>query len=284
MAPSTIDYQPEQGAASGSYAPVNGLKMYYETHGHGEKDQAPLVMLPGGLGGAAMFGQALDVMAKSRQVIAVELQGHAHTADIDRPFRWESLADDVAALIRYLGLPRADVCGYSLGGGVALETAIRHPDLVRKLVLVSAPCHQDGWYPQVRVDMGKTNAENARGWIGSPMQKAYAAVAPQPENWPLLAEKTGELLRREYDRSREFAALPMPVLIALGDADAVRPAYAVEMFEMLGGGQRDAGWDGAGMPRSRLAVLPGTTHYNIFASPLLVPVVNIFLDEVREDN
>jgi pimeloyl-ACP methyl ester carboxylesterase len=275
MEESTVNYQVKNNGGRGAYAVVNGLKMYYETYGGGG---TPLIAIHGGLGGAAMYGPLLPALSQGRQVIAAEMQGHAHTADADRPFRFESMADDVAALIQHLGLPQADVFGYSLGGGVALQTAIRHPDLVRKLVLVSTPCKRNGWYPESLVGMEGVTAEAAKAMVGSPMQIAYAQTAPQPENWPVLVGKTGELLRQEYDWSDAFAALPMPVMIVTGDADAIRPAHALEMFALLGGGQHEASWDGSGMPRGRLAILPGTTHYNIFASPLLVPAVRPFLE------
>jgi pimeloyl-ACP methyl ester carboxylesterase len=111
------------------------------------------------------------------------------------------------------------------------------------------------------------------------MQKAYASIAPHPENWPTLAEKTGKMVSQEYDWSEAVPAISAPVMIVIGDADSIRPAHAVKFFELLGGGKADAGWDGSEMSRSRLAILPGITHYNIFASPALVSVVIPFLME-----
>lgn len=260
--------------ANGSYAQVNGINLYYETYGQGR----PLIALHGGLGTTTMFGPRLADLGQTRQVIAVELQGHGHTADIDRPLSFEAMADDIAALIEHLGLGNADVLGYSLGGGVALQTAIRHPDKVRKLVLVSAACKRDGWYPEVLAGMAAMNAEAARGMLGSPMQQGYASVAPRPDDWPILVEKTGQLLRQDYDWSREVAQMKLPMLIIVGDADSVRTAHAVEMFGLRGGGKQDAGWDGSARPASQLAILPGTTHYNAFVSPLLAAIVPPFLD------
>ncbi len=258
----------------GNYANLGDLSLYYEEFGSGK----PLVLLHGGLGTISMFGPSLLALAETRQVILPELQGHGHTPDIDRPFTFEQMADDVTALIKHLGYTEADVMGYSLGGGVALRTAIRHPEVVRKLVVVSAPCKSDGWYPEVLQGQRAINGELAKTWVGSPMQQAYAAVAPIPEGWPTLAQKTGDLLRQDYDWTDAVSTLKMPVMIVIGDADAVRPAHAVEFFERLGGGQRDAGWDGSGMSNSQLAILPHTTHYEIFASPLLPPMVASFLD------
>ena len=258
----------------GQYANVNYLKMYYEIHGKGQ----PLVLLHGGLGAIGMFGQILPKLAETHQVIAVELQGHGHTADLNRPLSFEQMADDIAALIKQLGLQNADLLGYSLGGGVALQTAIRHPDLVRKLVLVSSPCKSDGWYPEVLAGMRSMNAEIAKSWMGSPMHQAYVSVAPKPEDWPTLVGNMGQLLSKAYDWSKAVPALKMPIMIVVGDADGVRTAHAVEFFELLGGGKQDAGWDGSGMPNARLAILPGTTHYNIFFSPMLASTVAPFLD------
>ncbi|MFN8482389.1 MAG: alpha/beta hydrolase [Anaerolineae bacterium] len=259
----------------GSYAQVNGLDLYYEVHGAGQ----PLVLLHGGLGAIEMFGDLLPQLAEGRQVIAVDLQGHGRTADIDRPPRFELMADDVAALIRYLGLERADVMGYSLGGGVAWQLAIRHPDVVRRLVIISAAVKRSGLYPEVIAATAGVNAEAAEAMKPSPIYQLYARIAPRPEDWPLLVTKTGELLQQDYDWSADVAAIKAPTLVVVGDADSIRLAHVVEMFELLGGGQRDGGLDGSGMSKSRLAVLPGTTHYAILDSPPLTAVVMPFLSE-----
>jgi pimeloyl-ACP methyl ester carboxylesterase len=260
--------------AHGNYASVNGLKMYYEIHGRGQ----PLILLHGGLGVIEMYAPILPALADNRQVVAVELQGHGHTPDVDRPLSFEAMADDVAALVQQLGFENADLFGYSLGGGVALQTTIRHPEVVRKLVVVSTPCRGDGWYPEVRAGMRAMNAEVAKTWVGSPMQQAYVSVAPNPEDWPALVAKTGQLVSQDYDWSAGVAAIQAPTMLVVGDADSVRPAHAVEFFELLGGGQRDAGWDGSGMPNARLAILPGLTHYNTFIAPAMVAAVTAFLD------
>lgn len=263
----------------GEYVNVNGLTMYYEIHGIGK----PLVLLHGGLGTIGMFAQLLPSLAETRQVIAVELEGHGHTALLDRPLSFEQMADDVAALIQHLGLENADIFGYSLGSGVALQTAIRHPNTVRKLVIVSAPCKSDGWYPEVRAGMRSINAKVAKTWVGSPMHQAYVSVAPKPEGWTTLVTKTGQLIGQDYDWSEGVSKFKMPVMIVVGDADAIRPEHTMEFFELLGGGKKDAGWDGSGMSNARLAVLPGTTHYNIISSPMLPSVVTSFLDAPMPD-
>jgi pimeloyl-ACP methyl ester carboxylesterase len=260
--------------ATGKVAAVNGINLYYEIHGRG----FPLVLLHGGLGTISMFGEVLPALAQSRQVIAVELRGHGHTDLGSAPLSFEGMADDVFALLDHLHIQKADLFGYSLGGGAALQTAIRHPQAVRKLVLVSAPCKRSGWYPGVLAGMAQMSAEAARSWVGSPMQQDYASAAPHPEDWPLLADRLGSLLRQEYNWSRDVAAMKAPVLIIVGDADAVRTAHAVEFFELLGGGKAEANWDGSGMSASRLAILPATSHYTIFSSPALVPLAAPFLD------
>jgi pimeloyl-ACP methyl ester carboxylesterase len=168
--------------------------------------------------------------------------------------------------------------GYSLGGSVAWQTAIRHPAAIRKLVVVAAPCQRQGWYPEVLIGMAALNAAAAAAMIGSPPHQAYVSTAPKPQNWPVLVEKTGHLLQQDYDWSTDVAALKIPTQLIFGDADSLRPAHIVEIFQLLGGGQRDAGWDGSGMPNARLAVLPATTHYNIIGSPLIAPIVTAFLD------
>jgi pimeloyl-ACP methyl ester carboxylesterase len=263
-----------ENMTTSSYAHINDLNLYYEIHGTGQ----PLILIHGGLGLIGMFEQILPDLAATRQVIGVELQAHGHTADIDRPFSFESMADDIAALLAHLGLERADMLGYSLGGGVAWQMAIRHPAAIRKLVVISAPCQRQGWYLEVLAGMAALNAEAAAGLIGSPPHQAYVSTAPRPQEWPVLVEKTGHLLQQEYDWSTDVAALKIPTQLIFGDADSIRPEHIVEIFRLFGGGQRDAGWDGSGMPSARLAVLPATTHYNIISSPLIAPIVTAFLD------
>ncbi len=256
------------------YALVNGLNLYYESHGTGE----PLILLHGGLGATEMFGEVLPLLSKTRRVIAVDLQAHGRTADIDRPMTFEAMADDIAALMKHLEIERADVMGYSLGGGVALRIAVRHPDMVRKLVLVSIAFKLDGWYPEIVSGMAHVGAGSAEAMKQTPMYQLYARIAPKPADWPVLLTKIGELLRMDYDWSKDVAAIKAPTLLVFGDADAVRTAHAVQFFELLGGGKKDGGWDGSGMSNARLAILPGLTHYNIFSSPALASTVTPFLD------
>jgi pimeloyl-ACP methyl ester carboxylesterase len=262
----------QERAATGpetGYAPVNGLSLYYEIHGSGE----PLMLLHGGAVGIVMFGTNVAELAKNRKVIAVELQGHGRTADINRPLSFEAMADDIAGLMKYLGIEKADVLGYSLGGGVALQTTFRHPESVRKLVVVSTPFKRDGWYPEVLVAMSQLGPSAGELMKQSPLNQVYPNV-----NWPVLFTKLGALLKKDYDWSMEVAALKPQTMIVFADADAVRPAHIMEFYGLLGGGQKDAGLDGSGRPADQLAILPGLTHYNISASPLLPTVVAPFLD------
>lgn len=259
---------------SSGYAPVNGLSMYWESTGSGG---TPLVMVPGGFGVTTVFGGVTDLLAQNRQVITVELQGHGHTADVDRPFTWEQLGDDIAALARHLGLDQIDLLGNSLGGGAALRTAIQHPTLIRRLTLVSAPCRREGWFPDVLTGMEHISSAQLEMFKQGPLYAAYTAVAPDPDAFPALMDKTGALLTRPYDWRDEVAALPMPVLLAYGDADSITLTHVAEFYGLLGGGLRDAGWDGSGKSANRLAILPDRTHYDVFTAPELATVVDRFL-------
>jgi pimeloyl-ACP methyl ester carboxylesterase len=261
--------------ADEGYAPVTGgVRMYWRSLGEGG---TPLVVVHGGFGVVGVFGDVLERLAAHRRVVAVELQGHGHTADVDRPLTWDDLADDVAALVRGLDLGPADLLGYSLGGGVVLRAAIRHPEVVRRLVVVSAPCRRDGWLPDVLEGMAGVSSAGFEWMRESPMYAAYAAVAPDVDAFPALMDKTGDLIRAPYDWSGEVRGITAPVLLVYGDADGVPPAHAAEFFALLGGGLRDAGWDGSGRPASRLAVLPGRTHYDVVSAPELATVVDGFL-------
>ncbi len=261
--------------AVGQYADVNGIKLYYEIHGTG----TPLVLLHGGLGATLMFGPTLAMLAEGRQVIAVDLQGHGRTADIDRPLSPELMAGDVAALITHLSLERPDIMGYSLGGGVAVITAIRYPDLVGKLVAVSTAIRRSAFYPEMLAQQGQVGPEAAEAMKQTPMYQMYASLAPRPDDWPRLLGKIGEAMAKDFDFTKEFARIKSTTLIVAADADLFPPAHAVEVFGLLGGGQRDGGWDGSGRPNASLAILPGLTHYTIFSSPLLASAVIPFLDE-----
>jgi pimeloyl-ACP methyl ester carboxylesterase len=236
----------------GSYAEVNGVRMYYEVHGEGR----PLVLLHGAYMIVDDMGPVLTVLAEGRRVIAVELQGHGRTADVDRPITYEGMADDVAALLGHLGIGEADVFGYSMGSGVGLQLAIRHPGVVRRLVAVSVSYTSDGMQPELHEMVPSITPEM---FAGTPFETAYKEVAPNPENFPALVEKLKTLDTTPYDWGAEnVRGIGSPTMIVVGDADAVRLEHAVEMFRLLGGG---AMGDLGGLSRHRLAVLPGTTHF-----------------------
>lgn len=254
----------------GKCALVNGLNMYYEIHGAGK----PLILLHGGVGASEMFGHIIPELAESWHVIAVHLQAHGRTVDIDRPLGFESMADDMAALIKHLGIEEADIMGYSLGGGVALQTAIRHPDLIRKLVLISTPFKRNGWYPEVLEGMAQMTPEAAKSMEQSPLSKIYPDV-----NWKALFAKLRYLLGQDYDWSKEVASIKAPMMIIFADADAVRMSHITEFFDLLGGGQRDAGLDGSLRPKAWHAILPGMTHYDVLYSPGLGDLATRFLNE-----
>jgi len=266
----------KQGA--GKYADVNGIKLYYEVTGTGH----PLILLHGGLGATSMFGPNLPALAKGRQVIAVDLQGHGRTADIDRPLSPQLMADDIAALIKHLKLERVDLMGYSLGGGVAFFVALRHPELVGKLVLVSTPIRRNAFYPEMLAQQVQVGPEAAEAMKQTPMYQLYASIAPRPEDWPRLLQKIGEAMKGDFDYSKEVAQIKAPTMIVAGDADIFPPSHAVELFGLLGGGKRDGGWDGSGISNARLAILPGVTHYTMAVASALAPAVIPFLDEDRK--
>jgi len=261
----------------GEYADVNGLHMYYETHGDGQ----PLVLLHGGLMSNETFGPVIPALvAGGHQVIAPDLQGHGRTADIDRPIDHRLMADDIAALIRHLGLEQVDLVGYSLGGGVAMFTARKYPELVRKLVTVSANVRRDAIYPEMLGQQSQVTGAAAEFMKDTPMYQLYERVAPRPEDFPRLLDKIGAAMSKDFDYSDDVRALRVPTMIVCADADMAPPSHYVEVFGLLDGGKRDGGWMGEGRPKGghALAILPGLTHYNIGDSPLLATVVDAFLD------
>jgi len=261
-----------------SYAQVAGLDLWYDERGSGE----PLILLHGGIGASEIFGPILGPLAAGRRVITVDLPGHGHTADPGRPLRYEEMADQVAGLIGHLGLGQADLMGLSLGGGVALRTVIAHPGLIRRLVLVSAPFRQDGWYPEVVAGQAQLGPEAAEMMKQSDFYATYAAVAPRPQDWGLHVSRVGELLRHDYDWSAGVADITAPVLLVFGDSDSIRPAHIVEFFARLGGGLSDPGWDGS-TGSAQLAILPDHTHYVMAASPVLAQVSVRFLDRQKDN-
>jgi pimeloyl-ACP methyl ester carboxylesterase len=265
-----------QDLGAGSYAEVNGINLYVETHGTGR----PMILLHGGLGSGEMFGPVLPALADHHQVFAVDLQGHGRTADIDRPLDFRLMADDIGALIDHLGLDHPDVVGFSLGGGVALQTAVKYPERVGKLVAASAYAWTDAVYPELRAQQGQVNAAAAEFMKDTPMYELYERVAPRPEDFPRLLDKIGAAATRSFDFTEDVRGLRVPTLIVAADADMAPPSHFVELFALLGGGQRDGGWMGEDRPQGghALAILPGLTHYDLVDSPLFATVTLAFLD------
>ncbi len=207
-------------------------------------------------------------------MIAVELQGHGHTADIDRPFSYEQFADDVAAAMGHLDITQADIAGYSLGGNTGLQLAIRHPGQVRKLVAISANYRTDGYYPEV---LALIQIITPDMFAGSPIEEAYLRHAPDPNAWSQLIEKEKQFEANAFAwQAEDLQSIAAPALLIIGDADGIRPEHAVEMLRLLGGG---VAGDFAGLPPSQLAVLPGTTHLGvIFRTDWLVSMLTEFLN------
>jgi pimeloyl-ACP methyl ester carboxylesterase len=258
---------------TGKYASVNGINLYYEIHGTGK----PLIMLHGGFGTFEMFAALSPALAENYQVIGVDLYGHGRTALTDRPIRFEHMADDIAGLIQHLGLEKADLLGFSLGGAVALQTAMRHPERVNKLVVISTPFKRTGWHPEMQTGMTSIAPEF---FMSTPIYDAYMRVAPKPEDFPRFVANMKEALGQDYDWTERVSALRTPMLIIAGDSDGLPPSHAVAFFNLFGGGLKDAGWNGEHLIPSQLAILPGATHYNIvFRADLLLPVLSPFLDE-----
>jgi pimeloyl-ACP methyl ester carboxylesterase len=257
------------------YAPVNDLDMYYEIHGEGR----PTLLLPGAYMTTESMEPLLAPLAKTRQVIAVDPQGHGRTADIDRPITYEGMADDMAGLVRHLELDEIDVVGYSMGGGIGLQMAISHADLVRRAALASASFRYDGMYSEV-IEMFPSITPEM--FMGTPMEAEYKRLAPNPDDFPNLVLKLKALDTTPF--SWDISGVKAPVLLVVGDSDIIRLEHAVEMVRLLGGGVPG---DMSGPGRSQLAVLPGTTHFMPSGSgvmdraDLVAPMIASFLDASR---
>jgi pimeloyl-ACP methyl ester carboxylesterase len=258
------------------YAPVNGLEIYYEIHGKGE----PVVLLHGSFMTLTNFNwpEMIAALSKTRQVIAVEMQGHGRTADIDRDFSYANLADDIAAMLDYFKIAKADVIGYSMGGGVALEVAIRHPQKVRKVVSISAVFRDNGWvqealdmYPQLNAEMFK----------GSPIEADYKKLSPTPNEFPNFVKRVISMDLKPYDfGAGKLKATQAPMFFIHGDADGVRLDHVAEMFRLKGG---DIMGDMRPRSASRLAILPDTTHVTLMQKvDIIAPMINDFLDAKGE--
>jgi pimeloyl-ACP methyl ester carboxylesterase len=253
---------------------VRGVNYYYEIRGKGE----PLLLFHGGLFSIDMFGPNLAILSANRELIAVNLQGHGRSTLGDRPLNPIDMADDMAAIVKQLDYRLVDALGYSLGGGVALRLAIQHPDAVRRLVLVSTPFAQDGFFPEMLPQQAAVGAAMASMMKDTPIYQAYMAVAPHLEDFPRLLDRMGESMRQSYNWADDVKSLKMPVMLVYGDSDMFRPEHIVEFYHLLGGGLKDAGWSREHMAKNRLAILPGLTHYEMGAAPALGQTVLPFLN------
>lgn len=252
---------------------ANGISYYYAIYGKGE----PLLLLHGGLGQIEMFGPNLTALAARHQVIGVDLQGHGRTRLGNRPIDLVNIADDLAVILDSLGYKQVDVMGYSFGGGAAFRLAVQHPSLVRRLVLVSTPFAQDGFYPEMLPQQAAVGAAMAPMMKDTPMYKSYVAIAPDSSEFPRLLDAMGAFMRQPYDWTGDLPRLKMPVMLVYGDADMIQLDHIVKSYHLLGGGQRDAGWNREHMSQNRLAILPNVTHYEMGVAPELVRTVEPFL-------
>ncbi len=256
---------------SKGYAKVNDVELYYEVYGDGP----PLIMLHGGVTPSEMFGAPLAEMAKGHKVIAIHTRGHGLSKDSGRPWSFEAFADDVAALMGHLGIEKASVMGYSSGALVALQTAIRHPQLVDKLIVISTAFRSDGYYPEVLEAFAQM--PSAAPMIAAEVSKSPLASLYPSVNWETMFRKTGELANRSNDWSASVADIKAPTLLVFADADAIRPEHVVEFYKLLGGGQRDAGLDGSLRSPNRLAIIPNTTHMSLLGSAAVTEFASAFL-------
>jgi pimeloyl-ACP methyl ester carboxylesterase len=261
----------KDGTVQAGYALLGDLQMYYEIHGAGE----PLVLLHGGFMNIDAMEPLLPALAQRRQVIAPDLEGHGRTTHLDRPLHYTHMADGVADLLRQLGIEQADVVGFSMGGMAALRLAMRHPNVVRRLVAVSSPYSTAGFYPAATAGWPEMSAE---GFVGTPMEQSYLLRAPHPERWPAFVNKMREMMM-SFDgwSAADIASIKAPTLLVVGDADLIRPEHTIELLRMLGGAREDGGM--GELPAAQLAVLPHTTHFNILDRvDLLLPIVLSFLN------
>jgi pimeloyl-ACP methyl ester carboxylesterase len=259
-------------STSSGYADANGVELYYEIYGQGE----PLVLIHGGLTTIGEMQGWVQPLAETRRVIAVEMQGHGHTADTDRPMTFFTLGDDISALLDHLEIASADVVGHSFGGATAIRAAIQSPDRVRRLVVISSPHARSCWYPEVQEGMSRVGASLAEHMLQTPTGQ-LSRHWPDPRRFPPFLDKFGKLMSEDYDWSVAIAKLPMPVLLVFADNDSVPQRTVAEFFALLGGGVKEPGWMNTQLSRSRLAVVPGYSHYNLLSSPEVPQIVGKFL-------
>lgn len=262
--------------------PINGLQLFYEVHGEpGAPDAVPLLLIPGAFLSTGSMGRWVTAFVAERPVIVFDQQGHGRTADTPRAMSYEQFADDAAALLHALEVKRADVMGYSQGGGVALQLALRHPPLVNKLVSVSATYRRDGWYPSVLEGLKDLSGDV---FVDTPVGEAFRQHTADPKAFDAYIEKMRVLNIEDQNISdAQLRSIEATTMVIAGDADGVKPEHAVAMFELRGGGDEVAAATGAisEVPRARLVILPATSHVSIAADvPVLAPMITAFLDDV----
>jgi len=258
--------------ASSGYADVNGIELYHEIYGQGD----PLVLIHGGLTTIDEMQGWVRPLAKTRRVIAVEMQGHGRTADTDRPLSFATMGDDIAALVDSLRIPKADLVGHSFGGANAIRAAIQHPDRVRRLIVISSPHAKSGWYQQAQEGMSQVGAAMAKHMMQTPTGRLSQQWS-EPQRFPTFLDKMGKLMSEDYDWSADIAKLPMPVLLVFADNDSISQKHIAEFFALLGGGVKEPGWVNTQLSKSRLAVVPGYSHYNFITSLEVPQIVGKFL-------
>jgi len=262
------------------HLPINGLQIYYEVHGElGKAGTAPLLLMPGSFQSTEATKPLVAAFARKRSVIVFDPQGHGRTADTSRKISYEQFSDDAAALLRALKVERADVMGYSQGGGVGLRLAVRHPALVNKLVIVSAAYRKDGWYPVVSRALA---GMNAKGFAGSPVETNFKKHTPDSRAFEAYIAKMKVLSINERDiTDAQMRAIPARTMVIVGDADAVKPEHAVAMFRLRGGADPEAAATGTltKVPGARLVILPATSHIAIWEATVLEATVTPFLED-----
>lgn len=269
------DPEPLKPVRSGFAASSEGLSVHYEVFGEGE----PIVVMAGAFGDSHSMTQVIGPLSRERQVIAIDLEGHGRTALRQTPMSHERNGDDVAAVLRHLRIARADVAGYSHGGDAAIRMAIQHPEMVRNLIVISTAFERDGWYPENLAAMASVGASQAEQMRQTPLGQRYVAVAPHPEQFGMLLDRMGELMRKDYDWRKDIAALQTPTLLLFADHDAVSTRHIAEFYALFGGGLKDPGWIGEPQfTRARLAIVPGYTHYNFGQGPDMARVIEAYLD------
>jgi pimeloyl-ACP methyl ester carboxylesterase len=257
--PSTVQAEAVRPESSGYADAAEGLKVYYEIYGKGE----PIVVMAGGFGDTSSMMQVIGPLSRTRQVIGIELEGHGHTALRKTPMSHERNGDDVAAVLRHLKIAKADIAGYSHGGDAAIRMAIQHPEAVRNLIIISTAAERDGWFPELLPAMTSVSAAQLPQFKQTPFYQRYVKIAPHPDQFGLLLDRMGELMKKDYDWRPAIAKLQMPTLLLFADHDAVSTRHIAEFFALFGGGVQDAGYVGQPkMSRARLAIVPGYTHYN----------------------